>query len=279
VVVKALVAAITVAACSGSGAKKPHVVEDAPAVAKPVVPAGPYKVDATFDKGDVQIRVEWKDVPVEARASAGRTACGTAKQAAVAPTTTWGIPDVVVMIDANHGKAMLGSGPGTGSGPGSGSGSITRGDSGQRIVLEHCALSPRVAIVESPMIVASAMDAPTKLTVSKLGAARPLAIPTVAAPTATSVQLPIAGHEAALALDADSLTELRADDDSAIAVVAPTPYYAITETNGQVVLRDVPVGTFEIAAWLPARAGQAARAAKGKITVTAGALAEVTLTL
>jgi hypothetical protein len=267
--VKWLVAAALMAGCSGRGATKPRVVEDAPAVAKPVVPAGPYKVDATFDKGDVQIRVEWKDVPVEARASAGRTACGTAKPAAVAPTTTWGIPDVVVMIDANHGKAM----------PGSGSGSGSNGDRDARIVLEHCALSPRVAVVESPVIVASAMDAPVKLTFAKLGPARPLVTPAAPAPATTSIQLPIAGHEAALALDADSISELRSDDDSAIAVVTSTPYYAITEASGQVVLRDVPVGTFEIAAWLPARAGQPARAAKGKVTVTAGALAEVTLTL
>ena len=132
---------VVVAACSGRGATKPRVVEDAPVMAKPVVPAGPYKADATFAKGDVQIRVEWKDVPVEARGSAGRTACGTAKVPAVAPTTTWGIPDVVVMIDANHGKALAGSG----------SGSL--GGQGMRIVLEHCALAPRVAIVESPVIV------------------------------------------------------------------------------------------------------------------------------
>jgi hypothetical protein len=257
---KWLAIAVASAACSGSGAKKPHVVEDAPVVAKPVVPAGPYKVDATFDKGDVQIRVEWKDVPVEARGSSGRTACGTAKQVAVAPTTTWGIPDVVVMIDANHGKAPA---------------SAER----TRIVLEHCALSPRVAIVESPLIVASAMDAPAKLTFAKLAGARPLATPAAPTPPGTSVQLPIAGHEAAVALDPDSITELRSDDDSATAVVAPTPYYAITEANGQVVLRDVPVGTFEVAAWLPARAGQPARAARGKVTVTTGALAEVTLTL
>jgi hypothetical protein len=258
--VKSLVAAVAVAACSGRGATKPRVVEDAPVVAKPVVPAGPYKVDATFDKGDVQIRVEWKDVPVEARASAGRTACGTAKAASVAPTTTWGIPDVVVMVDANHGKAMP---------------SAER----TRVVLEHCALAPRVAIVESPLIVASAMDAPSKLTFAKLAVARPLVAPTAPAPPGTSIQLPIAGHEAALALDPDSIAELRSDDDSAIAVVAPTPYFAITEANGQVVLRDVPIGTFEIAAWLPARAGQPARAARGKVTVTSGALAEVTLTL
>jgi len=266
------------AACSGGGAKKPHVIEDAPAVAKgpapvPVVPAGPYKVEEKFDKGDAQIRVEWKDTPVEARASSGRTACGTARAAAVAPTTTWGIPDVVVMIDVNHGKS-----PTAGSGAGSGSGSGSGSTGGSRVVLEHCAFSPRVAIVESPWIVASAMDAPAKVTIGRLGAARPLAIPVAAQKTAT-ILLPVAGHEAAVALDADSITELKSDDDSAIAVVPPTPYYAVTEANGQVVLRDVPVGTFDVAAWLPARAGQGARAAHGKITVTTGGLAEVTLSL
>ena len=264
------------AACSGGGAKKPHVIEDAPAVVKapvaPVVPAGPYKVDDKFDKGDAQIRVEWKDTPVEARASSGRTACGTARAAAVAPTTTWGIPDVVVMIDVNHGKSPT---AGTGTGSGSGSGSTT-GTS--RVVLEHCALSPRVAIVESPWIVASAMDAPAKVTIAKLGAARPLAIPAAAA-KAAAILLPVAGHEAAVTLDPDSIAELKSDDDSAVAIVPATPYYAVTEANGQVVLRDVPVGTFDVAAWLPARAGQAARAAHGKITVTAGGLAEVTLAL
>ena len=254
---------LVAAGVAGCGAKKPHVIEDAPAVVKaavvPVVAAGPYKVDATFDKGDVQIRVEWKDVPVEARASAGRTACGTAKPPAVAPTTTWGIPDVVVMIDVKHGKA-------------------TATASASRVVLERCALSPRVAIVESPWIVASAMDAPAKVTIAKLGPARPLAIPAPAAKSST-IFLPVAGHQAAMALEADSIDELRSDDDSAIAVVAPTPYYAVTEASGQVVLRDVPVGTFDVAAWLPARAGQAARLAHGKVTVIAGGLAEVTLAL
>jgi len=267
-------AALACAACSGRGASKPRV-EDA-AVVKvpapaPVAPTGPYKVDATFDKGDVQIRVEWKDVPVEARASSGRTACGTAKTPAVAPTTTWGIPDVVVMIEVNHGKASA-----SGSGSGSGSGEETR----SRVVLEKCALSPRIAIVEPPWIVASAMDAPAKVAIAKLGAARPLVMPAAAQPAkAATIFLPVAGHEAAVALDGNSIAELRSDDDSAIAVVAPTPYYAVTEANGQVVLKDVPVGTFDVAAWLPARAGQPSRAARGKVTVTAGGLAEVTLAL
>ena len=106
------------------------------------------------------------------------------------------------------------------------------------------------------------MDAPAKLTFAKLAPARPLVAPAAPAPEGTAIQLPIAGHEASLALEPDSITELRSGEDSAVAIVAPTPYYAVTEANGQVVLKDVPVGTFELAAWLPARAGQAARAAR-----------------
>ena len=122
------------------------------------------------------------------------------------------------------------------------------------------------------------MDAPAKVTIAKLGAARPLAAP-AAAQKAATIFLPVAGHEAAVALDGNSIAELHSDDDSAIAVVAPTPYYAVTEANGQVVLKDVPVGTFDVAAWLPARAGQPSRVARGKVTVTSGGLAEVTLAL
>src|SRR5262245_34352729 len=43
--------------------------------------------------GDAQIRVEWADVPVAARASPGRTPCNTPRAPSVAPTTTWGVPD------------------------------------------------------------------------------------------------------------------------------------------------------------------------------------------
>jgi len=261
-----------VVACAACGARKPAAVEDAPKVAvappPPPVPAGPYKVDAKFDKGDVQVRVEWKDTPTEARASAGRTACGTAKAPAVAPTTTWGIPDVVVMVDANHGKDFAaGGGSGTGSGSGSGS------EATARIVFEHCALAPRVVLASS-LIVASAADAPAQLAFAKLGAARPLVVPATATET-KNLRLPITGHEVVIAVD--GVVELKSDEDAAIAVAPVTPYYAITEANGQVVLRDVPVGSFDVAAWLPARGGQPAKLAHGKVTVVTGGLAEVTL--
>ena len=247
---------LALVACS-SHSTAPHRVDDARKPdAAPAAPPGPYRVDAKAPHGDVQIRVEWKDVPVVARASPGRTACGTAKLAAVAPTTTWGIPDAVVMIEVDHGK-QLAEGP-------------------ARIVLEHCALSPRIAI-GSPVVIASAMDAPAQVTFAKVGGARPLAVPVKA--DGKVARLPVVGHEVELPIAASSLLSVTSAEDEALVVAAPTPYFAITEANGQVVLRDVPVGTFEISALLPARAGQPARTAKGKVTVAAGALAEVTLTL
>ena len=246
---------LILAACS-SHSTAPHRAEDARKVEVVAPPPGPYRIDEKAPHGDVQIRVEWKDVPVVARASPGRTACGTAKLAAVAPTTTWGIPDAVVMIEVDHGKPLAAE--------------------PARIVLEHCALSPRVAIGSS-VTVASAMDAPAQVTFARVGAARPLAVPVKA--EGKPARLPVIGHEVAVPIDPSSLLGLTSAEDEALVIAPPTPYFAITEANGQVVLRDVPVGTFEVATLLPARAGQPARTAKGTVTVVAGALAEVTLTL
>ena len=77
------IAACLIAACSGGTANKPHVVEDArtgavvvpvavaPAPPPPQLSIGPYRVEpGAFAKGDAQLRVEWKDPPLEARASA-----------------------------------------------------------------------------------------------------------------------------------------------------------------------------------------------------------------
>ena len=96
---------------------------------------------------------------------------------------------------------------------------------------------------------------------------------------AHSIQLPVVGHEVSLRLRPDAVTSIEAAEDVAIVVTPAQPYYAITEANGQVILRDVPVGTFEVRALLPARGGQAARVARGTVTVVAGGLAEVTLSL
>ena len=80
---------VALAACSSGRAK---AVEDARTAAHPEPTPKPAS-DApaiVSGAGDVQIRVEWHDVPAVVRASPGRTMCGTALAAAVAPTTTWG---------------------------------------------------------------------------------------------------------------------------------------------------------------------------------------------
>jgi hypothetical protein len=240
------------AACSSG---KPHAIEDVPAgsasfgsAALTPISHGAYRAEsAEFAKGDVQVRVEWKDTPTVARASPGRTSCGTASAPAVAPTTTWGIPDAIVWIDVDHGKPVV--------------------DVTPRIVLEHCALVPRVALAGATVVVASAADAPAQLALQTGSASIP-------------IELPVAGHSVDVPLTAGSTYELGGSAaEPAWIVAAPQPYYAITEASGQVVLRDVPVGTFAVSALVPARGGQAARSGHGTVTVAAGTLMEVTVLL
>lgn len=224
---------VALAACSGSKTKiedaKPIVhpgdaaVAHAPDAAPPPAPGG---------KGDASIRVEWHDVPLEARKPGP---CGPQ----VAPTTTWGIPDVVVTIDA----------PGTAPAR------------APRVVLDTC-LRPPVQVATSSLVVASGALQPAKLTIAHDGA------------PATPIELPIAGHEVEVALQPGRY-ELVSGSAKAWVVAAPTPWTAVTEASGAVVLRDVPSGTWPVTAWSPA----SGRSAKGEIAVTAGQLAEVTLQL
>ncbi len=219
-------------ACSGSKTKsedaKPIVHPSDAAVARAPDAAPP----APGGKGDASIRVEWHDVPLEARKPGP---CGPQ----VSPTTTWGIPDVVVTIDA----------PGTAPARTA------------RIVLDTC-LRPPVQVATSSLLVASGTLQPAKLAISHDGAA-PL-----------PVELPIAGHEVAVALQPGRY-ELTAGAAKAWLVAAPTPWTAVTEASGVAILRDVPSGTWPISAWSPA----SGRTAKGEIAVAAGQLAEVTVQL
>ena len=86
--VKHLVVALVVA-CSGG---KTKAIEDArrpPADAAPVVPpagAHGYRVDTTVKTGDVQVRIEWKDVPQALRGPGPATHCGVPRAPAVTPT-------------------------------------------------------------------------------------------------------------------------------------------------------------------------------------------------
>jgi hypothetical protein len=247
------------AACSGG---KPKAVEDArktgEGAPRDAAPLAPYRVDADAKVGDVQIRVEWRNVPVVARSSPERTSCGTPRAPSVAPTTTWGIPEVFVSIEVDHGKPLA---PGR-----------------ARVVLDPCALAPRVAVAGTTLALASAADAPAAV---ELGTHSLLPLGNAAiGGTPTKIYLPVAGHEVEAPLEAGAVYVVAASGtDPAYVVAAKTPYVAITEATGHVVIRDVPIGTHPVRAWLPERGRQPARSAAGTVTVGEGALAEVTVDL
>ncbi len=248
---------IFVAAC---GSSRPKAVEDGRTAQKPEPPR-PAAADASVPasgSGDVQVRVEWHDVPTAVRASSGRTACGTALVPAVAPTTTWGIPDAFVVLAGDRGKPAA--------------------DPRARIVYDRCALAPRAMVAGAGLAVLSNATQPVSLAVRRAFALRDLAA-TLTEP-AKPLLLPIAGHEVDVALDAGYVYELIATPGiDAFVAAAPGAYVAITDASGAAVLRDLPSGTYAVTAWLPPHVGQPARLARGEATVTAGALAEVTLDL
>lgn len=250
-------ALISVVFACGSGAP-PHPVADhesGSAIAPAITTA--YRAEpGEFAKGDVQVRVEWPDVPTVARASAGRTRCGTAAAPAVTPTTTWGVPDAIVALDADHGKPIV--------------------DPAARITVADCAIAPRVVVAGAAITIASEVDHPIALSLAHAGDAQPLAAGSAA--QAIGIELPIAGHAVVAPLAAKSLDLLGGSDvEPAWIVAAAQPYVAVTEASGQVVLRDVPAGSFTVEALVPPRAGQPARSGRATVTVTANALAEVTV--
>ncbi|HEX7837233.1 MAG TPA: hypothetical protein VF469_07200, partial [Kofleriaceae bacterium] len=94
------------------------------------------------------------------------------------------------------------------------------------------------------------------------------------------VMLPIAGHTASVALDAGAIYSLETDTaEPELAFVAALPTGRVTDAAGHALVRDLALGTHAVTAWLPPRAGQPARLGRGTATVTAGELAELTVTL
>lgn len=256
-------AVIVLAGCSShaAGPAAGQAAADPPAPARvpapaPAPAAGPATRDAAAGPGDVQIRVEWRDVPVIARASPGRTSCGTARAPAVAPTTTWGIPDVFVALAAPGAAAPADA----------------------RVTLDRCAVVPRAVAAGATVAVTTTADAPVALAIARRGA---LADPTaLVAGEPRRIELPVAGHEVAVPLEAGGLYELSsAGADPAWIVAGGDVRVAVTDATGQVVLRDVPSGKYPVTAWLPPRAGQPGRVAHAEVTVAPGALGEVTLDL
>lgn len=239
---------VLAAACSSGRGK---AVEDTRVVTPPRAPgdAAPAPVAATGN-GDVQVRVEWHDVPAAKRASPGRTACGTARASQVSPTTTWGIPDVFVTIDGRAANAA---------------------EPHARVVYDHCALSPRVVVAGKTLAVTSTASEPVQLAIARRYDVHAPATATGA--PEKPILLPIAGHEVDVELEPGGWYQLAHGDESAWILAAPNADSLVTDAAGQATFRDVPAGHHVVTAWLPGGA------ARGEVTVTAGALAEVTLDL
>jgi hypothetical protein len=224
--------------------------------------------------GDVQIRVEWADVPAVARASPGRTPCNTPRSPSVAPTATWGIPDAIVLVEGARSDSAAAP---------AGSAAAPADSAEARIVLADCALSPRVAIGSS-LLIESAVDRPATVTLAKRAdLSRPEAASAPPSTPPRALRLPIAGHAVADPLEAGGAYELATADKAPETawLIAPHPRVAaaVTDPSGQATLRGVPPGPHAVIAWLPPRAGQPARIARGTVTAAVGALAELTLQL
>jgi hypothetical protein len=212
--------------------------------------------------GDLVVHVEWHDVPTALRASPGRTGCGAARPGELAPSTTWGIPDVVVLVDA---------------------GSATT--DAARVVAQRCELAPALQVVGTgaTLEVASAVEQPLALALDSHGAPDAVVAAGSALGSATrlAIQLPVIGHAVAVALAdpvVDAVTSPGSDADAAWVVVWPHAA-AITDRDGVATLRGLPAGGHAVVAWLPPRAGQPAHVARWSATVVAGQLADATLSL
>ncbi len=214
----------------------------------------------------MQVRVEWPTMPLAARVSPGTSACGTALAAQVAPTTTWGIPEVVVFVEgapASSGAAA----------------------DDVRIAIDRCAVTPRLAI-GSQVSIASAGEQPLRASIAKrLDVKDPKVVNkledmkvNLKAP-AVPIALPIAGHVVTVDLDDGAIYRVAPDgkDVGDGYVVSATAF--VTDATGVALVKDVPPGNHAVRVWLPPRGGQPARTASGEVTVAAGDLAELTLTL
>lgn len=257
---KAAVAALAaLAACPGklppeeAARRVPAAGDAAPRDAAPGDAAARGGAPVPAAPGDLQVRVEWPDVPLAARSSPGPTPCGTPRAPSVAPTTTWGIPDVLVVVD----DAPRAAAP----------------PPIAQIALADCALTPRIA-AGAALAITSAVDRPARLVLRKRGALGHLV-----AGDPLPVLLPVAGHTVAVALEAGAIYSLETDAREPETAFVAALAARVTDASGHAVIRDLAPGAHAVTAWLPPRAGQPARIGHGTATVASGELASLTIAL
>ncbi|MEO8698710.1 MAG: hypothetical protein ABI867_01670 [Kofleriaceae bacterium] len=192
--------------------------------------------------GELAVRVEWKNVAAALRGSPGRTPCNTPRLPALAPTTMWGIPDAFVVVEG---------------------GAPPPADA--RIVLADCALHPRVVAAATSIVIASAVDRPAKLVLTKQGTLADRGAFHPGEPR--TIQLPIAGHAVSIALEPGAVYLLATDapEPETAWIVAGSVY--VTDATGVATIKKLPLGPRTVTAWVPARAGQPAKLADATATV------------
>jgi hypothetical protein len=238
--------------CLGCSSGKPKAIEDARRAppshdaGRPLEPGRP-----STGLGDIQVRVEWVDAPAGLRRSPGRTPCKTARSPSISPTTTWGLPDVLVVVDGD--PSALGE---------------------ARVRHIDCALSPRI-VTGKLLAIDSAMPRPTALALTKRGELGQL--DKLDASATRTVMLPISGHTVTTELEPGGVYELSTQGSEPEVAWIVAGRGAITDAHGVVLVRDVPPGTHRVTAWLPARGGQPARRVQGEVVVVADDVADLTL--
>ncbi|MFN0247555.1 MAG: hypothetical protein ACKV2T_11765 [Kofleriaceae bacterium] len=215
--------------------------------------------------------MEWPTMPLAARMSPGTSACGTPLAAQVSPTTTWGIPEVVVFVEGAPPASSASSSSASSSGA-----SSSGASSGTRVSIDRCAVTPRIAIGQRVSI-ASAAEQPLKASIAKRFAA-PEPKQGLKAPV-VPIALPIAGHEVSVQLDADAIYRVALEGKDVADGYVVGAIAILTDATGVALVKDVPPGKHVVRVWLPPRGGQPARSAKGEVNVEVGDLAELTLTL
>jgi hypothetical protein len=168
------------------------------------------------------------------------------------PTTTWGIPGVLVVVEGARRAAEPVI---------------------ARVTLADCTLAPRV-VAGDLLAITSAVDRPAKLVLRRRGALEHL-VPGDPIP----VMLPIAGHTARLALEPGAVYSVETDTPEPELAFIAALSGQVTDASGHVLVRDLAPGTHAVTAWLPPRAGQPARIGRGTAQVTSGELTELTVRL
>jgi hypothetical protein len=215
-----------------------------------------YRVIDTAGAAAVTVTVRWPAAPPGLRGAPGRTPCGGPRPPRVRLATLHGVADAVVVLEVGAGKPPPPAGP-------------------VRLTVRDCLVAPAVALAPGlggAIEIQSADERAATVVATDLGPAwSAAAAPAPAPPPRARAHLPVLGHTVALAAAPGALRVALDGQptDGAIAIAPPHPYVAITDDAGVARFAAVPPGTYPVAVWLPARAGDGDRRATGQVVVAA----------